>query len=60
MVYLFGAVQLAFVLGVNAQKAIELGVLPFIAVDLYKALIASAIAAAVAPMTAYRNEVDSR
>ncbi|VVB94887.1 BioY family protein [uncultured archaeon] len=60
MVYLFGAVQLAFVLGVNAQKAIELGVLPFIAVDLYKALIASAIAAAVAPRAAYGNEIDSR
>jgi len=60
MVYLFGAVQLAFVLGVNAQRAIELGVLPFIAVDLYKALITSAIAAAVAPGTAYGNERDSK
>lgn len=59
-VYLFGAVHLAFVLGVNAEKAIELGVLPFIAVDIYKALIASAIAAAVAPGAAYGNEVDSR
>ncbi|MGB8217330.1 MAG: biotin transporter BioY [Candidatus Methanoperedens sp.] len=60
MVYLFGAVQLAFVLGVNAGKAIELGVMPFIAVDLYKALIASAIAAAVTPGTAYGNERDSK
>ncbi len=60
LVYLFGAIQLAFVLGVNAERAIELGVLPFIAVDLYKALIASAIAAAVAPGTAYGNERDSR
>ena len=58
-VYLFGAVQLAFVLGVNAGKAIELGVLPFIAVDLYKALIVSAIASAMAPKAAYGNEVDS-
>ncbi len=60
IVYLFGAVQLAFVLGVNAQKAIELGVMPFIAVDLYKALIVSAIAAAVVPRAAYGNEMDSR
>jgi biotin transport system substrate-specific component len=60
MVYLFGAVQLAFVLGVNAEKAIQLGVLPFIAVDLYKALIVSAIAAAVVPGAAYGNERDSR
>lgn len=59
-VYLFGAIQLAFVLGLNAQRAIELGILPFIAVDLYKALIASAIAAAVAPRAAYGNEIDSR
>ncbi|MCZ7399350.1 MAG: biotin transporter BioY [Candidatus Methanoperedens sp.] len=60
MVYLFGAVQLAFVLGVNAEKAIQLGVLPFIAVDLYKALIVSAIATAVVPRAAYGNEIDSR
>lgn len=60
VVYLFGAVHLAFVLGVNAERAIELGVLPFIAVDLYKALIVSAIAAAVVPGAAYGNEIDSR
>ncbi len=60
LVYLFGSIQLAFVLGVNAEKAIELGVLPFIAVDIYKALIASAIAAAVAPRAAYGNEIDSK
>jgi biotin transport system substrate-specific component len=60
IVYLFGAVQVAFVLGVNAEKAIELGVLPFIAVDIYKALIASAIAAAVVPGAAYGNERDLR
>lgn len=60
IVYLFGAVQLALVLGVGAQKAIELGVLPFIAVDLYKALIVSAIATAVVPRAAYGNEVDSK
>lgn len=59
-VYLFGTVQLAFVLGVNAERAIELGVLPFIAIDLYKALIASAIATAVVPGAAYGNERDTR
>ncbi len=60
IIYLFGVVQLSLVLGVNAQKAIALGALPFIGVDVYKALIASAIAAAVAPRAAYGNEIDSR
>ncbi len=60
LIYLAGVIQLSFVLGVNAQKAIELGALPFIAVDIYKALIASAIAAALVPRAAYGNELDSR
>jgi len=60
LIYLFGVMQLSLVLGVNAQRAIELGALPFIGVDVYKALIAAAIAAAVTPRTAYGNEIDSR
>ncbi|GFO97840.1 BioY protein [groundwater metagenome] len=60
LIYLFGVVQLSIVLGVSAQRAIELGALPFIGVDVYKALIAAAIAAAVTPRTAYGNEIDSR
>ncbi len=60
LIYLFGVVQLSLVLGVNAQRAIELGALPFIGVDVYKALIAAVIAAAVTPRTAYGNEIDSR
>lgn len=60
IIYLFGVVQVSLVLGVNAQKAIALGALPFIGVDVYKALIASAIATAVTPRSAYGNEVDSK
>jgi biotin transport system substrate-specific component len=60
LIYLFGVVQISFVLHVNAQKAIEIGALPFICVDVYKALIAVAIAAAVTSRTAYGNEIDSR
>lgn len=60
LIYLFGVVQLSLVLGVNTQRAFELGALPFIGVDVYKALIAAAIAAAVTPRTAYGNEIDSR
>ena len=60
VIYLFGAIQLGLVLGANAQKAIELGVMPFIGVDMYKALIASAIAGALVPRKAYGNEIDRR
>ena len=60
IIYLFGVIQLSFVLGVNAQKAIELGAIPFIGVDVYKALIACTIAVAVTPRTPYGNELDSR
>jgi biotin transport system substrate-specific component len=60
LIYLFGVVQLSLVLHVNAQKAIELGAFPFIGVDVYKALIAAAIAAAVTPRTAYGNEIDCK
>jgi biotin transport system substrate-specific component len=60
VIHLFGVIQLSAVLQVNAQTAIEKGSLPFIAVDVYKAMIAAAIAAAVTPRTAYGNEIDSR
>lgn len=60
VIHLFGVIQLSAVLHVNAQTAIEKGSLPFIAVDVYKAMIAAAIAAAVAPGKAYGNEIDSR
>src|SRR5659263_25543 len=49
VIYVFGVFQLSIVLGVNAAKAIELGALPFIGVDIYKALIASAMALAILP-----------
>ncbi len=60
VIHLFGVIQLSAVLHVNGWTAIEKGSLPFIAVDLYKAMIAAVIAAAVAPGTAYGNEIDSR
>ncbi len=59
-IHLFGVIQLSAVLHVNAQTAIEKGSLPFIVVDVYKAMIAAAIAVAVAPRTAYGNEIDSK
>ncbi|MFH1323512.1 MAG: biotin transporter BioY [Methanobacteriota archaeon] len=59
VIHLFGVIQLSAVLHVSAQTAIEKGSLPFVAVDLYKAMIAAAIASAVVPGTAYGNEIDS-
>ena len=55
VIHLFGVIQLSAVLQVNAQTAIEKGSLPFIAVDVYKAMIAAAIAAVVTPRTTYGN-----
>lgn len=60
VIYLFGVVQLALVLGVSMQKAIALGALPFIGADLFMAFAASAIARAVMPRGAYGSEVDLR
>ncbi len=57
IIYVFGVVQLALVLGVNAQKAIELGALPFVGVDIYKALIVSAIATAIVPKEPFGDEL---
>jgi len=60
VIYLFGVIQLSFVLKVNAWRAIELGAIPFIGADVFKALIAAAIARAVIPRGAYGNEVDAK
>ncbi len=60
VIHMFGVIQLSAVLHLNVQTAIEKGSLPFIAVDIYKAMIAAAIASAVTPRTAYGNEIDSR
>lgn len=59
VIYLFGVVQLSFVLGTGMQKSIELGAMPFIGVDIYKALIASALASAVTPGKGFGEELDS-
>ena len=58
IIYLFGVIVLSIVLGANMQKAIELGALPFIGVDIYKALIASAIAATIIPKRPFGNEYE--
>ncbi|HIH45087.1 MAG TPA: biotin transporter BioY [Candidatus Methanoperedenaceae archaeon] len=59
VIILFGVAQLSLVLGTGMQKSIELGALPFIWVDIYKALIASALASAVTPGKGFGQELDS-
>jgi biotin transport system substrate-specific component len=49
IIYTFGAAWLAFVIGLGIKKAIVLGVLPFVAVDIAKAISSSFIASAVLP-----------
>lgn len=49
IIYAFGAAWLAYGIGLGIKKAIVLGVLPFIAVDIAKAVSSSFIATAVLP-----------
>lgn len=49
IIYLLGAAQLALVLGLDVQKAIVLGVLPFIGLDLLKMAAATGIARGALP-----------
>lgn len=56
IIYIFGVIHLSIVLGADIQKAIELGAVPFIGIDIYKALIASAIAAAIVPKEKFGDE----
>jgi biotin transport system substrate-specific component len=49
IIYTFGAAWLAFVIGIGIKKAVVLGVLPFVALDIAKAVSSSLIASAVLP-----------
>lgn len=58
MIYVCGALWLAHVLGVGMEKAVALGVLPFIAVDILKACTASVLATTLLPKERYGREAD--
>lgn len=58
IVYAFGAVWLSYVLNIGMQKAVVLGVVPFIAGDVAKAVATSFIATAILPKERYCREVD--
>ncbi len=53
IVYAFGAVWLSYVLNIGMQKAVVLGVVPFIAGDVAKAVATSFIATAILPKERY-------
>jgi biotin transporter BioY len=58
IIYLFGAVQFAVVMRTGLQATLWGAVLPFIAVDLVKALAVAAITATLLPKASYNGEVD--
>lgn len=53
IIYTCGAAWLAFVMGLGIKKALVLGVLPFIVIDIIKAISSSFIASAVLPKEQY-------
>ncbi len=59
IIYLFGAVWLAIVLGTGLMKTLSLAVFPFIPLDLVKAAAVAAIAYPLLPKKAFNGEVDA-
>jgi biotin transport system substrate-specific component len=49
VIYVFGAMQVAFILKIGISEAIRLAVLPFIAIDLIKAIFVAGISSSIIP-----------
>ncbi|MCS4540844.1 MAG: biotin transporter BioY [Euryarchaeota archaeon] len=60
IIYALGALQLSLILHIGFQRTLELGVLPFIPVDIVKAIAVAIISTAMLPKEAYNGEVDVR
>ena len=58
IIYLFGTLHLAIVLKLNLKQVIVMGVLPFILVDLLKAVIAASLSYSILPKIQYNGELD--
>lgn len=58
IIYLFGTLHLAIVLKLNFKQTIVMGVLPFIFVDLLKAIIAASLSSSILPKKPYNGELD--
>ena len=59
VIYLFGAVQFAIVMRSGLWSTLTGAVLPFIPVDLAKALAVAAVTATLLPKAPYGGEVDT-
>jgi biotin transport system substrate-specific component len=57
--YFFGALYLAVILKLNLRQTFVMGVLPFIFVDLLKAVIAASLSCSILPKMPYNGEIDS-
>ena len=58
IIYLFGTLHLSIVLKLSFKQAIVMGVLPFILVDLLKAVIAASLSYSILPKIQYNGELD--
>jgi biotin transport system substrate-specific component len=58
VIYLFGALYLYFLLGTSFEMTMKLAVLPFIPLDIAKAILVGFIGYAIIPKTAFNGEVD--
>ena len=58
IIYLFGTLHLAIVLKLNFKQTIVMGVLPFILVDLLKAIITASLSYSILPKKSYNGELD--
>ena len=58
VIYLFGATVLAFAIKTGFLEALVKGVIPFILVDLVKAVIAAGVSTSILPKASYNGEVD--
>ncbi|MDY6966656.1 MAG: biotin transporter BioY [Halobacteriota archaeon] len=58
IIYAIGTLHLALVLNVGISKAIMLGVVPFVPLDIAKAIAVAGVAYAILPKTSYGDEVD--
>lgn len=58
--YVCGTVYLALLMHLNFRQALVMGILPFIAVDLIKAVIAALVSSSVLPKKAFGPELDKK
>ncbi len=58
ILYFFGALHLSLALKLNLRQTFIMGILPFISVDLLKAVIAASLSCSILPKMPYNGELD--